>query len=609
MKENQKSKIKNQNYKSKFKNFVCLPTKQGFWIVILIFNICILNFIFCHFVYAQDITILYTGSTHAMLYPCSCPVERDGGIARRMSLVKELKKEYPQSLLLDTGGFFAGGLLDEYTQNTQFDTQRSLINVKAMELMKYDALNISSDEFNFGKDFFKTNISKAGLTFLSCNILSAEFSFIKPYIIKEISGIKIGIIGVTDPYARQKLEGSLIIEPAAAVKKSVEELRKNQAHIIVLLSYLKESDALGLINNVEGIDVVISAHPSEKGASYEKIGNTLFLRPSWQGRKLDKATITLKDNRIAGYKVEELRLSDKIQDDPEVFSFMPRCFQDSNCRKDGLTGACLNPGKLNSQCSFEESNKVNLLILAPKRCKACDTQKVINLLKGDFPKLAVSYEYYPGKRANDLIKKFSLSSFPAYLLGKEVEKEKKFESIKGNLEAKDNFYLLKPEFSGIAYFINRPKIPKKLDLFISLFDKDAAALLDITREFNPQLHFLAVEQGGGFDASGGVFEIEEYLRAGCIQKHYPQNFWNYITCRAQNPRSSWWEDCAGVGIGLNEIKACARGSEGALLLRKNIELNKELKIMFGPTYLIDNQEIFATKAVPSKEELRKVIKK
>ena len=60
---------------------------------------------------------------------------------------------------------------------------------------------------------------------------------------------------------------------------------------------------------------------------------------------------------------------------------------------------------------------------------------------------------------------------------------------------------------------------------------------------------------------------------------------------------------------LSEVKACARGSEGKNLLRKNIELNRELRVMFGPAYLVDNQEIFSTKAVPSKEELRKIIKK
>jgi protein-disulfide isomerase len=58
-----------------------------------------------------------------------------------------------------------------------------------------------------------------------------------------------------------------------------------------------------------------------------------------------------------------------------------------------------------------------------------------------------------------------------------------------------------------------------------------------------------------------------------------------------------------------KIKACARGQEGSSLLRENIRLNKELEVMFGPTYLLDNQEIFSSKGAPKKEELEKIIKR
>jgi len=47
----------------------------------------------CTICYAKEITIIYTGSTHGMVYPCSCPIEPDGGIARRATLVKQLRKE------------------------------------------------------------------------------------------------------------------------------------------------------------------------------------------------------------------------------------------------------------------------------------------------------------------------------------------------------------------------------------------------------------------------------------------------------------------------------------------------------------------------------------
>jgi protein-disulfide isomerase len=57
------------------------------------------------------------------------------------------------------------------------------------------------------------------------------------------------------------------------------------------------------------------------------------------------------------------------------------------------------------------------------------------------------------------------------------------------------------------------------------------------------------------------------------------------------------------------VKTCARGPQGKTLLGQNIALNKELQIMYGPTYLLNNQEIFSSRGVPTEEELKKMWKK
>ena len=143
---------------------------------------------------------------------------------------------------------------------------------------------------------------------------------------------------------------------------------------------------------------------------------------------------------------------------------------------------------------------------------------------------------------------------------------------------------------------------------MSLYHKDAKDLLDILKEFNPTVHFLADEEENKFNAAKGNLEVEEYLRSVCVQKYYPQFFWDYITCRAKNINSSWWEDCLGKSE-TDNIRTCARGEEGKKLLKENISLNKELEIMFGPTYLLDNQETFGFSKVPPKELLKKIIKR
>jgi hypothetical protein len=555
--------------------------------------------------WAQDITILYLGETHAMLYPCNCPIESDGGVSRRATLIKNIRKNAPDTLVVDSGGFFAGGLMDEYTQNTELDMQRSTINLKGMELMQFDAVNIGDDEFNFGSKFLEDNIAKTGLHFICANIKSSKVS---PYIIKEVKGIKIGIIGVTSLSARQKAGGLEISDPKQAVKQAVSELKSKGVKLILLLSHLGEIEDLKLIQDIEGIDVIVVGHSRVKEEISTKIGKTIILRPSWQGRRLGRLSLTVADNGITKYSADELWLSDKISDDPDIQNILPECFSDTNCKKQGLIGMCRNPGSMQARCIFSQPQKINLLVITPKVCNVCDTEKITRHLKSYFPGLVVSYLYYPDTEAKKVIKDLGLRFLPAYLLGREVEKEKSFDNLKENLMLKGEFYVVKAQLSGISYLLDRTKVKGKLDLMFSLYDKNAPELLRTIKEFKPNIHFLAIEKDGNFDAAKGNAEVEEYLRALCVQKYYPGSFFDYISCRSQNINSSWWEDCLGE-VDAAKIKTCARAQEGAGLLRENISLNKELGIMFGPSYLVDNQEIFSTQGVPKKEEFKKLFGK
>jgi hypothetical protein len=93
-----------------------------------------------------------------------------------------------------------------------------------------------------------------------------------------------------------------------------------------------------------------------------------------------------------------------------------------------------------------------------------------------------------------------------------------------------------------------------------------------------------------------------------VRKLYPDRFWDYISCRAADPDTSWWQDCA-AGLDTAAISACARTGAGKSLLESDIRLNKELSVMRGPTYLLENREIFSTNGVPKKEDLKKLIKR
>jgi hypothetical protein len=222
--------------------------------------------------------------------------------------------------------------------------------------------------------------------------------------------------------------------------------------------------------------------------------------------------------------------------------------------------------------------------------------------------MSVSYLYYPEENAAKLVKDLGIKALPAYVFGKQVEAEKAFANFKERFEPRNDFYLLKPQFSGISFFLERQKTKGTIELFISLFEPNSSAVIDAIRDLNPKVHFLAVEQKEGFDAAKGNIEVEEYLRSVCVLKYYPDKFWDYLSCRTKNINSSWWEDCL-KGSETAKVRDCSRCKEGQDLLRANIELNKELQMMFGPTYLVDNQEVFGSEGKPTKEEFKKIFKR
>lgn len=555
-------------------------------------------------VLAAEVTLLYTGETHAMLYPCSCPVETDGGIARRSALIKTLRKSSPNVLLVDSGAFFAGGLMDEYTQSTELDMARTQIALNAMGRMKYDAAALGDEEFNFGRKFLEDGLRSGAVPVLSANV---DCPNVSPFIIKELSGVKVGIIGATPVSAAAKSGGIPVVEPKAAIARAITDVKGRGADIVVLLSHLGEADDLELIKAVDGIDVIVIGNGRSKQESHSMVGKTLVLRPSWQGRRLGKAVLNIKDRSISDYKVEEIRLSDSVADDKEILALEPQCFMDSNCRKGPRKGTCQNPAEKNALCVYSPDIKVAVSVIAPKNCPTCQIDAAVDSFKSKFPGIELTRIFYPGAQAQQMIKDFQIKTLPAFIFGKTIEQDPGFAEMKDRLEPVGGQYVLKPQFSGVAVLLDRQFAASKIDVFLSLYDPNITMLLYNLEEFNPQIHFLAAHKDGQIMTVKGVAELEEMKRSVCVKKYYPAYFWNYLNCRVRNIESTWWQDCMGDLDG-SVIKTCAQGQEGSDLLNQNIALTEELQIMASPTYVINNQSIFSSKMPPSKEEFRKIFK-
>ena len=253
---------------------------------------------------AESVRILYLNDFHGFAEPYK-PFGSDemlGGLAYLSARANELRKEKP-SLLFAAGDMIQGNNWANFFQGASA--------IEAMNEMKFDAMVTGNHEFDFGQDVLKQRISEAGFPVLCANV--EGFSQLKPYIIKEIAGIRFGIIGLatadtpvtTHP---KNVAGLQFIAPEDALKHYLREV-KAQSDIVVVLSHIGHQADRILAEEVDGIDVIIGGHSHTKVLSPVMVKNTIILQAWEHAKALGVLDLTVEKGKILKYdgRLEEIK--------------------------------------------------------------------------------------------------------------------------------------------------------------------------------------------------------------------------------------------------------------------------------------------------------------
>ena len=215
------------------------------------------------------ITILHTNDTHARIDPFPDHAIRHaglGGIARRATLAKKIRRIQPNTLLLDAGDVFQG--------TTWFNVYGGSVDFKLMSKMKYDAGVIGNHEFDNGPDGFAEAAKQASFPFLNANYAVRKTPFdpyVQKFMVKERAGFRIGIFGLgirLDGIVEKKLTGNVQYRnPLIWAEGMVSSLKKtHRCDYVVCLSHLgyhyddSRIDDKKLASRVSGIDLIIGGH-------------------------------------------------------------------------------------------------------------------------------------------------------------------------------------------------------------------------------------------------------------------------------------------------------------------------------------------------------------
>ncbi len=249
----------------------------------------------------EQLTILHTNDVHSHLDPFAEDGSKNaglGGIAARSALIKKIRSEVSNVLLLDAGDIFQG--------TPYFNMYKGEAEMKAMSLMQYDASTMGNHDFDAGIENFSNQLQHANFPIIICNYEFAgtamENKFI-PYKIFQKGNIKIGVLGVgielKGLVADNLYEKTVYREPIEKANLTADYLRKQGCDMIICLSHLgdkyyddKVSDEI-LAKECYDIDLIIGGHthrlfPEPRIYRNRRGGNTLVNQVGWAGMHLGR---------------------------------------------------------------------------------------------------------------------------------------------------------------------------------------------------------------------------------------------------------------------------------------------------------------------------------
>jgi len=204
------------------------------------------------------------------------------------------------------------------------------IVIEAMNLMGYDAMALGERDLQLGPKTLRQRMADAAFPFLSANVELKGKLFAEPYVIKEIDGHRIAIIGLTGVIP-DAAHGFQVRDPLETAQRLVAELRP-QADIIILLAHVGQEMEQRLKEEVEGIDVIVggSALPRPGQAVWDETAGVLILpserpSPGHAGRFIGVARLNFDSHgRLVNYESQMVVLSPNVADDPELIALLQR---------------------------------------------------------------------------------------------------------------------------------------------------------------------------------------------------------------------------------------------------------------------------------------------
>ena len=198
-------------------------------------------------------------------------------------------------------------------------TEKAYLIIDSLNLMGFDGIGIGDDDLSLGKDFLLEIAKRANFPLISSNLLHEESGklLFKPYILKEINGLKIGIFSLLSPDlfsnpSDPRRKGLIFRSPLETAQNMVKELQP-KTDLIILLSHLGYQKDVELAQTVPGINLIVGSHTGVNLSYAPVIKNTVLLQTASKGMYAGRIDLTLYNNEPTFYNtMAKKSLEDKL---------------------------------------------------------------------------------------------------------------------------------------------------------------------------------------------------------------------------------------------------------------------------------------------------------
>ena len=589
----------------------------------------------------QTMLLLFTGNTQAHLEPCGCFIGQSGGLPRRATAISSIRDKGFSPLLVDLGGFLPvepeqmkSGLIE---QTTQLDQLRVQTTFKAMEMMDYDVIVSSQPEANFGENSVEQILTNYRFQLLAAHspVSSPEQH---PYLIKTVGSKRIALIELS----------LLETDQTASIPKKLDSLLSEvqaQADVVIVSSHLQPEVNKSLAKKYSNISAIMSRDTGET----ERVGNVLLTYCYPHGKTLGALTLTDAAGGTSA-AVEQIALTEDVGDDSDIRKllndFYEQVASDPQLQVAGhplFSSEALEQDSSNSyigskacqECHQKEFDQwshsshataFNTLQIVGReyysKCVSCHVTgfgyasgyQIGNRDRAHLAEVGCETCHGPGKQhtytplATNIRGKVKASTC---MECHQPEHSPGFEQLVAQLMPEVDHSRTDPSLKQILEQRVRGPIKPQVELFVMSYCPYA---VDAEKELLPffsryidaidfKLRFIVnkkrqsanevneVNEDPEFTSLHGETELIENLRQMVIAELYPDQFFDYLLCRADHLKEAWTLCAKKAGLDVQKIASMVEMPETRRRFLQEVERKEELGIRGSPTLVIDGRVI------------------